>query len=128
MGSLHYRLDGPFDHRILHYDLNFHLRQKIDDIFRPSVQFGMTLLPAEPLGLGHGNALDPDLVKRLLHLVELEGLDDGLNLFHRDSLSSRERTSDGISLHSPCQARRSRPTGLLLRLTPISQARSGNNA
>ncbi len=85
------RLDGALDHRILHDDFDFYLRQKIDDIFGPAVKFGMALLPAEALGLGYGDALDPDLVKRLLHLVELERLDDRLDLFHRKSLSCRER-------------------------------------
>src|SRR5260370_7540286 len=42
----------------------------------------MALLPAEPLGLGHGDALDTDLVERFLHLVELEGLYDCFNLLH----------------------------------------------
>jgi hypothetical protein len=42
----------------------------------------MALLPAEAFRLGHGEALDPDLVQRLLHLVELEGLDDRFDLFH----------------------------------------------
>src|SRR5260370_11960894 len=42
----------------------------------------MALLPAETLGLGHGDALDTDLVERFLHLVELEGLYDCFNLLH----------------------------------------------
>ena len=79
------RLDGALDHRILHDDLDFHLRQKIDDVFGAAIKLGMALLPAEALGLGDGDALDPDLVKRLLHLVELERLDDGLDLLHRNS-------------------------------------------
>jgi hypothetical protein len=42
----------------------------------------MALLPAEAFGLGDGDALQPDLLKRFLHLVELEWLDDGFDLFH----------------------------------------------
>src|SRR5271157_4123270 len=49
----------------------------------------MALLPAKSFGLGHGDALDADLMQRLLHLVELEGFDDGFNLFHRRSISLR---------------------------------------
>jgi hypothetical protein len=37
----------------------------------------------KPFRLDDGEALQPDLVQRILHLVELEGLDDGLDLFHR---------------------------------------------
>jgi len=40
------------------------------------------LLPAKTLGFGDGNALQSDLLKRLLHLVELERLDDGFDFFH----------------------------------------------
>ena len=53
----------------------------------------MTLLAAEPLGLRHGDALKPDLLKRLLHLVELEGFDDRFDLLHR-ALRSRRSRSD----------------------------------
>jgi hypothetical protein len=42
----------------------------------------MSLLPAEALGLGHGDAGHADLVQRLLHLIELEGFDDRLDLLH----------------------------------------------
>jgi hypothetical protein len=42
----------------------------------------MALLAAETLGFDNGNALQANLLQSLLHLVELEGLDDGLDLFH----------------------------------------------
>jgi hypothetical protein len=42
----------------------------------------VTLLAPEALDLDDGEALHADLLKRLLHLVELEGLDDGLDLLH----------------------------------------------
>jgi hypothetical protein len=42
----------------------------------------MALLPAEPLGLGHGDALKSHFLKRFLHLVQLEWLDDGFDLLH----------------------------------------------
>src|SRR5450755_1237715 len=51
------------------HDLNFHLGQKVDDIFGAAVKLGMALLPSEPLSLGYGNPLDADLVQRLFHLV-----------------------------------------------------------
>ncbi len=43
----------------------------------------MALLPPEALGLGYRDPLDADLVQGFLHLVELERLDDGFDLFHR---------------------------------------------
>src|SRR5690606_21337166 len=55
---------------------------EIDDVLGAPVQLGMSLLPAETLGLGHGDPRDSDFVQRLLHFVELERLDDGLDLFH----------------------------------------------
>jgi hypothetical protein len=42
----------------------------------------MALLAAKSLGLGDGDSRDADLVERLLHLVELERLDDRLDLLH----------------------------------------------
>src|SRR5437762_8945947 len=69
------RLDGLFDHVVAEHNLDLHLGQKIDDVFRPPVQLGMALLPAEPLGFGHRDALKPDFLQRFLHLVELERLD-----------------------------------------------------
>jgi hypothetical protein len=43
----------------------------------------MAFLATEPLGFKNGNALNADVVKRLFHLVELEGLDNRFDLFHR---------------------------------------------
>ncbi len=83
MGGLLDRLDGALDHRVFHDDLDLHLGQEIDDVFGAAIELGMALLPAEALGLGDGDALDPDLVKRFLHLVELERLDDRFDLLHR---------------------------------------------
>jgi hypothetical protein len=40
------------------------------------------LLPSETLGFGDGDALKSNFLKRLFHLVELERLDDGFDLFH----------------------------------------------
>src|SRR5690606_17571467 len=70
------------------HDLDFHLGEKVHDIFGPAIEFGMALLAAEALGLGHGNALQADLLKGLFDLVDLERLYDSLDLFH-------------VSLHVP---------------------------
>jgi hypothetical protein len=60
----------------------------------------VALLPAEAAHLGHGHALDADPVQGFLHLVELEGLDHGLDLAHGAScscLSLPRPTRDGAS-------------------------------
>src|SRR5262249_38100972 len=73
--------------RLLHqivadHDLDFDLGQEVDDVFRTAIQFRVALLPSKALGLGDGDALQSDFLKRLLHLVEFERLDDGLDLLH----------------------------------------------
>jgi hypothetical protein len=42
----------------------------------------MALLSAKTLGLGHRNSLQTDFLKRFLHLVELEWLDDRNDELH----------------------------------------------
>src|SRR5271169_785668 len=66
----------------------------------------MALLPAKSFGLGHGDAFDADLMERLLHLVELEGLDDGFDLFHRRSISLRRAPVS----RSGCSITRAKPS------------------
>ena len=48
--------------------------QEIDDVFSAAIELGMTLLAAEPAGFDNSDALDSDLLERVLHLIELEGL------------------------------------------------------
>ena len=64
------------------HDLDFDLGQEVDDVFRPAIEFGVPLLPAEAFGFGHGDALQSDFLKRFLNLVELEWLDDGFDFLH----------------------------------------------
>jgi hypothetical protein len=64
------------------HDLDLHLGQEVDDVFGAAIELGVALLAAEALGLGHGDALQADLLQRFLHLVELERLDDRFDLFH----------------------------------------------
>src|SRR5262249_52658586 len=55
---------------------------KIHDVFGAAIKLGVALLPPEALGLGHGDALQSNLLQSLLHFVEFERLDDGLDLLH----------------------------------------------
>src|SRR5271165_6498131 len=76
------RLDRRTEILVGHHDLDFHLRQKVDDIFGPAIKLGMALLAAEALRFEDGYALDSGLLQRLLNFIELERLDDRLDLFH----------------------------------------------
>ena len=73
---------AAFDRIVAEHDLDLHLGQEVDDVFGAAIEFGMALLAAEALGLGDGDALQADLLEGLLHLVELERLDDRFDLFH----------------------------------------------
>ena len=76
------RLDDIVDEAVLDHDLDLHLGQEVDHIFGAAVELGVALLPAEALHLGHGDAGDARVVKRVLHVVELERLDDRFDLLH----------------------------------------------
>src|SRR5262245_21396964 len=89
LGGTADRLDGFFDHIVAQNNLDLHLGEKIDDVLRAAIEFGVPLLPAEALGLGHGYSLQPYLLQGLLHFVEFERLDDGLDLLHRVSSPGR---------------------------------------
>ena len=73
---------GLLDQVVADHDLDFHLGQEVHDVFGAAIEFGMALLPAKALGFGHGDALQADFLKRFLHLVELEWLDDGFDFLH----------------------------------------------
>ena len=71
-------------------DLEFHLRQEVDHVLGAAIEFGVAFLPPEPLGLDHRDALQPHLLERFFHLIELERLDDGFDFLHPGAaLSSR---------------------------------------
>src|SRR5262249_28488854 len=63
-------------------DLNLHLRQEVNNVFGALVELCVATLAAKPLDLHRGQPVDPHLGKSVLHLVQLERLDDGLNLLH----------------------------------------------
>src|SRR5271169_3511789 len=76
------RLDGRAEIFVRDYDLDLHLRQKVDHIFGPAIKLGVALLAAEALRFKDGYALNSGLLQRLLHFIELERLDDRLDLLH----------------------------------------------
>src|SRR5476649_698383 len=77
VGRLGYRLDNPVKILVVNGDINLHLGQEVDHVFRAAIQLGVTLLPTEAFDLSNGNALHADLGQRLAHVVQLERLDDG---------------------------------------------------
>jgi hypothetical protein len=56
-----------------HFD--FHLRQEIDDIFCPAIEFGVALLPAEAFHFRDGDPGNARFPQRLFHFIELERFD-----------------------------------------------------
>src|SRR5262249_24478213 len=77
-----YGIDRLVDHVIAEHDLDLHLRQKIDDVFRAAIEFRVSLLTPEPLGFRDRNALKSYFLQSLLYFIEFEGLDDRLDFFH----------------------------------------------
>src|SRR5271165_1508112 len=82
LGGVADRLDRGGKDLVSDDDLDLHLRQKVDDVFRPAIEFRMALLPAKPLGLDNRDSLNSRLLQGFLHFIELEWLDDRLDLFH----------------------------------------------
>src|ERR1700694_4126995 len=79
-------------------DFDSKLRQKIHDIFGAAIDFGVTLLAAVTLDLGHGHAADPDRGECLTHLVKLEWFDNGNNELHGQAFISRISGNAGRAL------------------------------
>ena len=111
-----------------HDHLELHLGQEIDDVFGAAIELGVALLAAEALGLGHGDARDADFVQRLLHLVELERLDDRFDLFHVTPCAAGPgaRAPDG-SHHPPATILQESCQGAAARRRQSRCARKGRN-
>ena len=76
-------LNGGVNLIVTNDDFKFQLRQEVDDIFCATIEFGMALLTAKPLGLHHGHALKTQVLQRFLNFIELERLDNRYDLFHK---------------------------------------------
>ena len=121
VGCRHYGVDDIVD--LLHgsQDFEFGLGQKIDHVLGPAIELGVSLLAAEALGLDNRQALHPDLVQRFLHLVQLEGFDDGFDFFHRSRTSPFSKAAQDVPrcAHTQCMnhARRRRRINYLIQKT-----------
>ena len=100
------RLHGPLDEGIGQDDLELHLGQEIDHVLGAPIELRVALLTAETLRLDDGDALEADLLERLLHLVELERLDDRFDLLHAARACAAVRGISNILVTpSPCRFR-----------------------
>src|SRR6185295_8481517 len=81
-GDTHEGLYHVLDHLVLDHDLDPDFGHEIDHIGRSAVDLLLASGAAEALHLGDRHALDPDLTQAVLHVVELEWLDDRFDFFH----------------------------------------------
>src|SRR5215208_6875290 len=82
LGSTADRVHGFFDHVVGKNNFDLHLGQKIHHVFGATIKLRVSLLASEAFGLDDRDPLQSDLLKSLLHLVELERLDDCFELLH----------------------------------------------
>src|ERR1022692_531300 len=100
----HDRLHDVTDDVIFDDDLDPDLRNEIDDVGRPTVDLFLSAGPTEALHLVDGHSLNADLAQTILHIVELERLDDGFDLFHLVStlaLQCFEAVSQQLNRRNP---------------------------
>src|SRR4051812_9661781 len=74
------RLDRIVGEAVLDHHLDLYLGQEVDDIFGAAIKLGVALLAAEALDLRYGDSRHANVVQCILHVVELEGLDDRFDL------------------------------------------------
>jgi hypothetical protein len=82
LGGLDDGLDAAVDVFVLDHHFHLHLGQEVDHVLGTAVQLGVALLAAEALDLGDGEAGHAHVAQRFTHLLQLERLDDGGDLFH----------------------------------------------
>src|ERR1700730_7043973 len=67
---------------VRHHDLDLDLGEKVHRVLTATVELRMPLLPAEAADLRNRHADNAYPGQRLLDVIELERLDDGLDLLH----------------------------------------------
>src|ERR1700690_2341700 len=67
---------------VLHDDLDPDLWNEVDHVGRPAIDLFLAAGSTEALNLVYSHPLNAHLPQTILHIVELEGLDDGFDLFH----------------------------------------------
>src|SRR5262245_20508586 len=61
---------------VVDQDLDPHLRDEVDRVLGAAIHLGVAALAPEPLDVGHGEALDSEVLHRVLHVIDFERLDD----------------------------------------------------
>src|SRR5688572_8812789 len=101
-GGIFDRFDRALGQVVLDHHLDLHLGEEVDNIFGAAIELRVPLLPPEALHLGHGNARNADLVQGVLHIVELERLNDRLDLLHaRLPFFGNDMPGTGKKRHGP---------------------------
>src|SRR5258708_15297805 len=120
-------LQRPRDHLVREHDFHLHLGQEVDDVLGAAVQLGVAFLTAEALHFRDGQAQDAHVGQRFLHLVELEGLDDGLDLLHRTGSLIRKGRNllAGARLRNGPLLTDFAPAALAVKCAPWATPKSG---
>lgn len=75
-------LHGFFDHFVGEDHFEFDFGYEVHRIFPSPVKFCVPLLPSMAARLENRHANDANLMERVLHRIELRGLDDCFDLYH----------------------------------------------
>src|SRR5580698_6032086 len=80
-----------------HYHFDFDFWHEVDDVGRPSINFLLASGSTEAFDLGNSHSLHANLGEGVLHLVELERLDDRFNFLHASLSLRADRPSSRAS-------------------------------
>src|SRR6266705_801247 len=111
-GARHDRLDDVVDLLVVDRDLEPGLRDELHLVLGAAVDLGVAALPAEAADLRDAQPLDTDTLEGLLHLFELERLDDRDDQLHEAESPWGTRTGwagGGVGAGAPCPATGANP-------------------
>jgi Ser/Thr protein kinase RdoA (MazF antagonist) len=94
--KLQQALDRAIDKVVVNGDLEFHFAEQIGGVFVAAIGFGLAPLPRKSHGIANGEAGHPDPFERLLHQIELGGLDDSDDELHGNSITGRNALAYSI--------------------------------
>nr|GFB21052.1 hypothetical protein [Tanacetum cinerariifolium] len=77
VGRFGYRFDNAVQILVVDRNIDLHLGEEVDYIFRTAVELGVALLTSEAFDFSNRDALHADFGQRLAYVVQLERLDDG---------------------------------------------------
>ena len=83
-------MGDPPDVVVVREDLDAHLRDEVDLVFRAAVHLGVAPLAIEAPDLRDGETFNADVLQGVFDLIELERLDDADNQFHVASVLSSD--------------------------------------